>query len=230
MNIQALLFDKDGTLFDFEKTWNAWSLGIIRHYANGSAALADRIATAIGFDLENQCFQPTSPVIAGTNRQAAELLASALPDPDVAQIEQYLAESAVNAPLAPVVALDPLLRGFRQLGLKLGVVTNDTERGARAHLEVAKVLHMFDFIAGHDSGIGSKPDPDPLLAFAQQQDLSPTRVAMVGDSTHDLIAGRRAGMVTIGVLTGMATEADLAPYADVILPDIGYLPKWLETA
>ena len=49
---------------------------------------------------------------------------------------------------------------------------------------------------------------------------------MVGDSTHDLIAGRAAGMQTVGVLTGMA-EAELAPLADAVLPDIGHLPDWL---
>ncbi|MGR3462852.1 MAG: HAD family hydrolase, partial [Roseovarius sp.] len=50
---------------------------------------------------------------------------------------------------------------------------------------------------------------------------------MVGDSTHDLIAGRAAGMACVGVLPGTATQADLAPFADAVLPDIGHLPGWL---
>ena len=44
---------------------------------------------------------------------------------------------------------------------------------------------------------------------------------MVGDSRHDLQAGRAAGMVTLGVLTGPATAAELADVADAVLPDIG---------
>jgi len=52
-------------------------------------------------------------------------------------------------------------------------------------------------------------------------------VVMVGDSTHDLIAGRAAGMACVGVLTGTAVEGDLAPFADAVLPDIGHLPGWL---
>ena len=43
------------------------------------------------------------------------------------------------------------------------------------------------------------------------------------------MAGRAAGMVTVAVLTGTAPEAELAPYADVVLPDIGYLPAWLDS-
>jgi phosphoglycolate phosphatase len=53
-------------------------------------------------------------------------------------------------------------------------------------------------------------------------------VAMVGDSRHDLQAGRAAGMRTVAVLTGIAKAADLADLADVILPDIGALPAWLD--
>jgi len=49
----------------------------------------------------------------------------------------------------------------------------------------------------------------------------------VGDSTHDLIAGRRAGMQTVAVLTGVALEAELAPHADVVLPNIGHIPAWM---
>lgn len=52
-------------------------------------------------------------------------------------------------------------------------------------------------------------------------------MVMVGDSTHDLVAGRRAGMRTVGVLTGVAGQGELAPHADVVLPHIGHLLEWL---
>lgn len=230
MTIQALLFDKDGTLFDFNETWNNWTLSIISHYAEGDETQAQRIADAIEFDLVKCGFLPSSPVIAGTNREAAELVASALPNPDVDAVEAHLAISAANAPLAPVVPLAPFLSDLRDENYRLGVVTNDTELGARAHLSAADAAGLFDFIAGHDSGFGAKPDPDPLLAFARHVALRPEQVAMVGDSTHDLIAGRRAGMRTVGVLTGLASEAVLSEFADVVLPDIGHLPDWLKSA
>ena len=52
---------------------------------------------------------------------------------------------------------------------------------------------------------------------------------MVGDSTHDLSAGRAAGMRTVGVLTGVAQAEVLEPFADVILPSIADLPAWLDS-
>jgi phosphoglycolate phosphatase len=89
-------------------------------------------------------------------------------------------------------------------------------------------LDRFAFVAGFDSGHGVKPDADPLLAFCAATGVAPDRTAMVGDSLHDLVAGAAAGMMRIGVLTGMAQHDDLAPHADVVLPNIGHIPEWLD--
>jgi phosphoglycolate phosphatase len=51
---------------------------------------------------------------------------------------------------------------------------------------------------------------------------------MVGDSLHDLQAGASAGMRRIGVLTGLAPREELHPHADVVLPNIGHIPDWLD--
>ncbi|WP_270730859.1 HAD family hydrolase [Shimia sp. Alg240-R146] len=229
MRADGVLFDKDGTLFDFGATWNAWAYTAIQEFASGEAGLAAKIAEALAFDMDARSFRADSFVIAGTNREAAEAVAAVVAGSDVDAIERKLAVDAAEAPLAPAVPLAPYLSGLRAKGLKLGVMTNDSAYSAKAQLQSAGVTDLFDFIAGFDSGYGAKPDPDPLLAFADQQALAPERVVMVGDSTHDLIAGRRAGMQTVGVLTGMAPKNELAPYADVVLPDIGHIPGWLTT-
>ena len=227
MDIQGIIFDKDGTLFDFGATWNGWAADVIDELSSGDPGLAAALAQAAGYDLAARAFRPDSPVIAGTNREAAECLTSVLPSRNLAEIEALLTRKAAQAPLAPAVPLSPFLTGLAAKGLRLGVVTNDTEYAAHAHLGAVGVAGQFDFIAGFDSGHGAKPAPDPLLAFARAMQLAPNTVVMVGDSSHDLLAGRAAGMRTIGVLTGMAGHDELAPMADAVLPDIGHLPAWL---
>lgn len=223
----GILFDKDGTLFDFHATWSVWAHGVITDLSEGSPDVMARMAHEAHYDLVARRFHPTSPIIAGTNREAAECLGRALPGRAVDEIEDHLRLSAATAPLAPAVPLAPYLEGLAARGLRLGVMTNDTEYGARAHLGKAGVLDHFDFIAGFDSGFGAKPAPGPLLAFARAMVLEPARVVMVGDSTHDLMAGRAAGMQCVGVLTGTASRADLESLADIVLPDIGHIPAWL---
>lgn len=225
--VQALLFDKDGTLFHFGETWNAWALSAIARFAGEDEDLRAALAQAARYDLESRSFAPDSPVIAGTNREAAECFLSVLPGYDLPQVEAILTELAKEAPLVPTVDLPASLTALKHAGLALGLMTNDSESAARSHLGQAGILDLFDFVAGFDSGHGAKPDAAPLLAFADAVRLPPQRCAMIGDSSHDLTAGRAAGMKTVGVLTGPARAPDLAPLADVILPDIGHLPVWL---
>lgn len=229
MTLRAILFDKDGTLFDFGATWNAWAARVLADLSEGDAALAHRLAGAVRFDLGRGVFLRDSPVIAGTNREAAALLAAELDSRSIADIEAHLTRRAAQAPLVPAVPLGPLLDALREDGLALGVMTNDAEAAARAHLEAAGVLEQFDFVAGFDSGHGAKPDPAPLLAFCAAAGAAPSEAVMVGDSAHDLLAARAGGLAAVGVLTGMARRADLEPLADAVLPDIGHLPGWLET-
>ncbi len=225
--IDAILFDKDGTLFDFRISWGHWAARFLAGLAR-DADHAGRLGRAIGFDAATLAFAADSPVIAATAVDIAAALAAELPGRTVGELSDLIDATAGAAPMAQAVPLRPLLDGLRQRGLRLGVATNDTEAPARQHLAAHGITDCFDFIAGHDSGHGAKPGPGMCLAFAAAFGLDPARVAMVGDSRHDLDAGRAAGMRTLAVLTGIATAADLAPLADAVLPDIGAIPGWLD--
>ena len=226
-NIKGLCFDKDGTLFDFSATWEAWAKGFLLRLCDGDHRRAADMGMRIGFDFEAQKFARDSVVIAGTPEDIVAAIAPSFSDLTPRQVALMINEEAAQAPQQEAVPLDPLLRLLRAKGVKLGVATNDAEHPARVHLGGAGVVEMFDFIAGSDSGHGGKPAPGQLLAFAAHVDLAPDQIAMVGDSTHDLHAGRAAGVTCVAVLTGLATGPELAPFADVVLPDIGHLPDWL---
>ncbi len=95
---------------------------------------------------------------------------------------------------------------------------------ARRQIEALGLTPFVDFVAGYDSGHGGKPEPGMVLAFAESLGVSPSRIAVVGDSLHDLAAARAAGAAAVAVLSGPASRADLEPHADVIVADIGDLP------
>ncbi len=226
--IDGIVFDKDGTLFHFQATWGAWTEGFIAEEAGGDASLRDRLAEALGFDLTRKGFHPDSPVIAATTGEVAALVHPLLPRYSLDGLRARMDARAMSLRNVEAVPLLPLFTGLKARGLKLGLATNDTEAPARAHLSASSIDHLFDFVAGFDSGWGGKPAPGQLLAFAAAVGLDPARCAMVGDSLHDLHAARAAGMVAVGVLTGMADEATLDSAADVVLETIGDLPDWLD--
>ena len=113
-------------------------------------------------------------------------------------------------------------------GYRLGVVSNDAEITVRAHARKLGIDRILQFVAGYDSGFGAKPDPGPILAFANAAGVSPSQVAVVGDTALDVAAARAAGAIAIGVLTGPAPAATLVPDADAILASAEELLTWLD--
>lgn len=228
MEIAAIIFDKDGTLFDFDATWGAWARIVALELAEGDAARAAQLSAAIGYDYAAARFERDSVVIAGTVLEVAERLLPELEGISLDELISALDAAAQRAPQVPAVNLPRCLSGLRASGRRLGVATNDGEASARVHLSAAGVSAYFEFIAGYDSGHGAKPGPGQLLAFAKSLGLAPAQVAMVGDSLHDMAAAHAAGMRAVAVLTGPAQRETLAPAADVVLDTIDGLAGWLE--
>ncbi|MGB3147632.1 MAG: HAD family hydrolase, partial [Paracoccaceae bacterium] len=207
--IKGLLFDKDGTLFDFQATWGGWTERVIVELSSGSAALADRLAELLGFDRQKAAFRPDSPVIALTVAEIRDLLLTILPEWNPVALLDQMNDLAAQNRMVEVAPLVPLFQRFRDGGLRVGLATNDAEMPAKVHLKDAGIEGLFDFVAGYDSGWGGKPETGQMQAFLLQTGLAAGEVAMVGDSLHDLQSGRAAGMRTVAVLTGIAKRAEL---------------------
>ena len=227
MNIRGVIFDKDGTLFDFQSTWGIWTAQILVRIAGSDGALLGQLARALGYDTEARRVQPSSVIVAGTPMEIAAVIHGYMPAMSQTQIFDWLNKEAETAPQVLVTDLHRLTAELRRINLGLCVMTNDAENPARAHLASVEALDLFDFVIGSDSGFGAKPDAAPLLALADKMDIPAAACVMVGDSTHDLRAGRAAGMRVVAVLTGLAEVAELAPLADAVLPDVSYLPAWI---
>lgn len=224
--IRGILFDKDGTLFDFNESWGVWARQFIDGYTEDDAT---RRALAQGFmlDYDTKRFDPASPIIAGTSAEMLRAVKSVFPEREDAEIFDALRNSTRAARLAPVCDLSQYLGDLKAKGYLLGIATNDDEEGAKRQLERENALEYFDYIAGYDSGFGSKPDPGMCIGFLRALELQADEAVMVGDSHFDLFAGEGAGMRTIGVLTGAATRAHLAK-ADVVLDDITKIEGWIQ--
>ncbi len=225
--IRGVIFDKDGTLFDFDATWGTWTRGLLIAESRGDPVLLARLADALGYDLPNGRFHRSSIVIAEPVDRVADTIMAVTGQTDRAALLDRMNEATAAVPQTQAADLIPLMARLRGMGLILGVVTNDAEAPALRHLTDAGILGDMAFVAGYDSGHGAKPDPAPLLSFAAATQIATRNCIMVGDSTHDLVAGRAAGMVCVGVLTGPALRGDLLAQADVVLDSIADLPGWI---
>jgi phosphoglycolate phosphatase len=227
MPLDAILFDKDGTLIDFQKSWGPAARIAFARLARGDGAALARLAAAVAFNLESARFAPTSPFVGGSSDSYGPLCAQALGRADVEAVKREMDVAlgeAVRTTLTPIGDPAGVCDALRARGLRLGVATNDSERPARDQVAILGLSDRFGFVAGYDSGFGEKPGPGMVLAFARSVAAAPARVALVGDSAHDMHAARAAGALAIAVLSGPAGREDLAPFADHVIEDIGALP------
>ena len=92
--VRGILFDKDGTLFDFQATWAKVIESVLDTLAPDRETWS-RMARSGGYDPVRGCFLPGSPVVAGSTGEIAQLWAGFRPDLGAAKIERILDESEV---------------------------------------------------------------------------------------------------------------------------------------
>lgn len=219
MRAAGILFDKDGTLFDFEATYAPATAGVVRALASNEGHAA-QLAEAVGFDLSAGRFSPNSIVIAGTAADMARIwgpMIGVAGDAALAERVDQLYEHHARLSMALFERAGEVLERLVAAGFKVGLATNDAEANGRSHLQAAEIEQHFSFVAGYDSGHGAKPLPGMVLAFARELGVGPQSIVMVGDSLHDLRAARAGGAVAVGISTGIATAEDLAPHADHVV-------------
>ena len=223
MRAAGILFDKDGTLIDFQATYGAVCVQIIRELAEGDTECAARLAEVAGFDLATQSFRDDSIIIAGSSATLAEAWAPHMgvaASPDLARRFDDMFSNYSSGRVMVFDCVGEVLGGLAARGLPLGIATNDSEAGGRVHAEIAGIASHFSFYAGHDSGYGAKPGPGMVMAFAEHCDSAAGEIVMVGDSLHDLEAARAAGAIAVAVTTGPAGRDELAPRADHVIDSL----------
>lgn len=200
--MRAVLFDKDGTLLDFDATWGPATAEVLRELAAGDDAKFADLARLCGFIPETNGFLADSPVIGGDANEFAPALAARLGVPYDRAFMLRLDELFRPASLRHLTGYGDVpaaLASLAAAGLPIGLATNDFERTARAHLAALGIDGFFPFVAGYDSGYGGKPGPGMVEAFAAHAGLPTSSVALVGDSAHDMRAALAAGAVPVGI-------------------------------
>jgi phosphoglycolate phosphatase len=144
-----------------------------------------------------------------------------LSEVDVLEVVERHFHDLVRYPPRAVGDLAALCDRLLGRGMRLGLATMDSTRGAEATAVLLGIRERLLFVAGSDAGHGVKPDTGLVHAFCGVSGLAPWQVAMVGDTPADLEMGRNAGCgLVVGVLTGGAPARRLAPLADHVIASV----------
>lgn len=200
MGFSAILFDLDGTLIDsIELILSSYHHTLLHH--RGSVPPDEIWLSGLGTPLRQQLTKFTE--------DPAELDAMA---------ETYRAHNMANH--------DRLVRAYpgtveavgelKKRGAKLAVVTSKLREGALRGLRHCGFDGIFETLVCADDVDRPKPNPEPVMKAVRLLGVEPSQAAFVGDSRHDLVAGKRAGVTTAAALWGpfdrdalVASEPDL---------------------
>ncbi len=132
-----------------------------------------------------------------------------------------------RAPLFPDVP--EILSFLIKKGIRIGAVSMASTEGVQRRLERFDLLSSFEVIIGRDQVKVQKPDPQGYLKAANALGVDSKDCLVIGDLPLDSEAGKRAGMRTVGVLTGVPVpEYIIGAKPDLVVKNLGELKLWLE--
>jgi HAD superfamily hydrolase (TIGR01549 family) len=200
-------------IFDLDGTLTAGRLNL-----DGIKREMDEIFSERGVDVSDE-FGIVEKIALG---------AAALGDPELgrtlcARLEEEEVAAADNAKSLP--GTRGALEELRYRGLRMAVLSRNCRSAVDRSLERLDLSTFFESVITREDA-PPKPLPDGVELIIGTLGGGPA--VMVGDSTLDIMAGRNAGITTIGVLSGYASRKDLeASGADHIIDDVSQLPALL---
>ena len=237
--ISCAVFDKDGTLLDFEQAWGArirtW-VDLMVSRTRADEALARSFYRVFGYDPVQRQVAIDGPILAASARTTATLAAGALytelglpwHEAQVVAaetIKEIFARPLSEDEIRPLGDVQGAIRRLRDAGVMIAVATSDNRAITEQILDVLQIRQDVALLICGDDPLPQKPDPAVLEWIGQELDIDPTSMLMVGDTINDLLTGRSAnaaGCVGISPPNSVGTSV-LVRYADVILNSIDQL-------
>ena len=126
-------------------------------------------------------------------------------------------EAAAGGKLLP--GSKEVLCSLREKGVKVGIVTRNCEDAVR---RVFPDIDAYsDVFVSRDGVKKVKPHPDHLTSVMRALRVTGSEAVMVGDHVLDILAGKKVGMKTVGVLTGYIKREEFEKAgADYILSSV----------
>lgn len=217
--VRGLFFDVDGTLSDTDDVLVARLARILRPLRwLFPRHTPERLARRVVMALET----PFNTLYAWPDRLGL--------DDELVRVLAWLGRRLPHRPpewrLVPGVR--PMLAALARR-YPLAVVSARPEGSTLAFLDTFDLRGFFCCVATAQTCEHTKPYPDPVLWAAERMGIAPEEGVMIGDTTVDIVAGRRAGSKTIGVLCGFGEEEELRRAgANAILPTTAQVAALLE--
>jgi phosphoglycolate phosphatase len=232
---QAIIFDKDGTLIDFDAMWGGWVIYLAEQLRLVSGLnVQEALCLAMGYDEKTKKVLATGKLASRPMSQLYQLTVDVVKSLGLSSSEaECQVEKAWCIP-DPVILAKPLtdiralVSSLQDHGIQIAIATADDRAPTQAMIEAFDIVEFIATMACADDGMPSKPAPDMVRTICEKLKLDPKNVMVIGDTASDLKMARAAGAgLAVGVLSGVSTAKDLIPYADVLIESIDELYAYI---
>jgi pyrophosphatase PpaX len=94
-------------------------------------------------------------------------------------------------------------------GWRLAIVTTKPSDAAYRHLHSQELANLFEVVIAGDQCVNLKPHPEPFRKALEAFGAGPDEAVGVGDSEHDVVGARAAGLMTVGAFWGTISREKL---------------------
>ena len=225
-DVDAIVFDKDGTLLDLDASWGPIATAWVHGVATGDQPVVEMLCDALGLDLAAGRLRPDSSFamsplveIAADTRLLLDAEGWALDriDAAIASAVEAVEGLTHDTHMDTLVDVVALMQRLRTTGLRIAVFTSDEPGPTTLFLDTFALHdHVDVVITAADVG-EPKPSPEGLHVIAAALGTSTDRLLMVGDSVADRDAALAAGSPFVAV--GHTTRAAAGAHASVTSVD-----------
>lgn len=222
--IKGILFDKDGTLLQFEPVWIDASHQVFARlcmdYGLEYETGLDRFDEAIG--IHGDSVDSDGQLAIGTYHTIARAVAFLFPDADVEELEEretlYYSRALEEKSAWPLTFdVKKLFSWLNERQIHIGIASTDYAPLVTKMLVDEGLMEYVSFLSCADSGWSAKPDPEGIHRAAEYWNVKESEIAVCGDTPNDMQFARNGGAYAIGVLSGTGTRKELEKSADLIL-------------
>lgn len=226
--IKWILFDKDGTLIDFDMSWMKIGIQMVDQFVERFISDEDQAHAyqTLGVNKETNQIEPGTPMACGSLDEIIQNF-NALAGEDVGewtrQTSQYLIDHR-EPEIKWIEGMVEALETLKAQGYRIGIITSDTKKGTDQFIEATDTEAFFDLVISTEANAAEKPDPavlNPL--FDQEKGLKAEEIAIVGDNPNDIQTAVNAHLgLSVAVLTGVgqAHEFKQADYVIETAPEV----------
>lgn len=231
--MKGIIFDKDGTLLDFEAFWLPVTDGVLKDLAHKfcvSAEAEKSVKQKIG--IHGGKVGRNSVLRAGTYAQMSEIVRAVFSQfgTEAAEKEMYrelCSAFEANMFRGEVVPTTPnlreLLQSLKTQGVKLFVATTDNLSITSVCLKKLGIEDLFDGVFTDGAGYPPKPDPYIIERITKEYFVPRDNLMMVGDTCTDLLFARKGRIKAAAYISQENDISFLSPSADYLIRDLNEL-------